>query len=42
MSCSMSHLWAYDPERCDYHECPMNCDRCVYAEDYKEEEDEDE
>lgn len=32
MSCSMSHLWAYDPERCDYHECPMNCDRCTYAE----------
>lgn len=28
----MSDYWLYDPNYCDGHYCPANCDKCSYAE----------
>ena len=40
MSCDK---WAYDPERCEGHLCPGDCDFCeLWNEDLLDEEDEKE
>ena len=29
----MSDRWLYNPDVCDGHYCPQDCDRCRYADD---------
>lgn len=37
MSCS---LWQYEPEMCDGHYCPGDCDLCNLPEEYEDDDEE--
>ena len=35
----MSDLWCYEPKKCDYDHCPMDCEKCRKAEEEEDEAD---